>query len=213
MVSRNHQTRREFLRAAHFLVSTFWKETNFFIGAQVDKISDIRPVLERARLIGLRESHLCDLTGIAPTTMNRAKNATAYLPANDWLACKNLVLDCEELARRSRLPIAWTDIRRVREQIQALREERKNPPGQPTPQDWKILGLLGDPAANLPLIAEELGLTLSQLSAEMGAAIRRFDFCANALAARNADIGALSEMTVAYVDERIKARASKHDTN
>jgi hypothetical protein len=173
------------------------------------KIGDIKGLVERGRLIGLRESHICDLTGISPATLNRAKNGTTYMGANDWLLCRNLVQDCEEIARRSRLPIAWTNIASIRSQLEAYRAERENPPGQPTPQDWKILGLLGDSAAKLPLIAEELGLTLSQLSAEMGAAIRRFDFCANALAARCKDIGALSEQTVAFVDERLKARQSE----
>jgi hypothetical protein len=184
-------------------------ENRFVSGATLDTIGNIREVLERAYKIGLRDSHISDLVGISAGTLNRAKNGVAHLTAQDWLNCKNLVLDCEEIARRSRVPIAWTNTGSIRGQLESLRNERENPPGQPTPQDWKILGLLGDPNANLPLIAEQLGLTLSQLSEEMNAAVRRFDFCANTLAARCADIGALSEQTLAFVDSRIKARQSE----
>ena len=104
----------------------------------MEKIGDILPWLERAYLFGLRDKHICELAKISPGTMSRAKNGSDVLGAQDWLDCKNLILDCEELSRRNSLPINWTDLRAVRLQLDMLRNEKKNPPGQPSEQDLDI---------------------------------------------------------------------------
>jgi hypothetical protein len=96
---------------------------------------DIMPLLERAYKIGLRDKHIQDLLNIPTGTFSRAKNGTEPLPAQTWMDCKNLIQDCEELQRRNSLPVLWTDLRSVRRQLEALRDERCNPPCEPTPGD------------------------------------------------------------------------------
>src|ERR1700689_3764036 len=101
---------------------------------------DILPVLERGYAFGLRDKHVSDLTGISAGTLSRAKNGSEHLSGQDWLDCKNLMADCEELVRRNSLPINWTDLRAVRLQLDQLESERKNPPNPPSEDDWKLLG-------------------------------------------------------------------------
>jgi len=104
----------------------------------MEKIGDILPLLVRGYSFGLRDKHIQDLIGISAGTMSRAKTDTERLGAQDWLDCKNLILDCEELVRRNPLPINWTDLRAVRRELEALRSERKNPPAEPTEEDLDI---------------------------------------------------------------------------
>jgi hypothetical protein len=92
------------------------------------EIKDILPLLARGYAIDLRDKHIQDLLGISAGTFSRAKNGTEPLSAQDWCNCRNLIQDCEELARRSPLPISWTGLRAVRRQLEALEQERKNPP-------------------------------------------------------------------------------------
>jgi len=159
----------------------------------MEKIGDILPVLERAYAIGLRDKHIVDLTGISAGTMSRAKNGTDPLRGQDWLDCKNLVLDCEELARRNSLPINWTDLRAVRRQLEFLREERRNPPGELQSADWELLSNVlttADPGTLL----SNLGITRAELLKRLEEASRRFEGAIEAIRRSNVDAHAVTEI-------------------
>jgi hypothetical protein len=164
----------------------------------MEKIGDILSVLQRAYSLGMADKNIYELMGISPGTWSRAKNGTEPLHGQDWLNCKNLVLDCEELQRRCVAPISWSNLRAIRAQLESLCEERENPPSPPTNRDWQLLRLVHSmtPVA----IAQQFGIALTELSKQFEDAQTRFDYATNQLAARNADIGRLSTETVALLD-------------
>lgn len=158
----------------------------------MDKIGDVLPLLERAYSFGLRDRHIVELTGISTGTMSRAKNGTTILPAQDWLDCKNLVLECEELSRRSPLPIDWSDLRSVRSQLEALRDEKRNPPAAPDEDDWALLSLISDGNLDSAGVAANLGISLSELSSRLTEANRKFEYSIRQMRSWNADRAALT---------------------
>jgi hypothetical protein len=135
---------------------------------------DILPLLESGYAFGLRDKHICDLTGISAGTLSRAKNGSEPLRGQAWLDVKNLILDCEELNRRNPLPPNWTDLRAVRQQLEALQDEKNNPPEDPTHEDFQLMSseVGKDPAA----YAAKLGISTAELLSRISEALRRFDF-------------------------------------
>ena len=166
----------------------------------MEQIGDILPVLARAAKINLSEANVCAYTGISSGTLARAKNGLAHLPPNDWLACKTLVLDCEELQRRANLPIAWINIRVVKAQLETLREERKNPPEPPSHRDWELMSLVADRSLTPTAIAANLGISLSELHEQFAGAIRRVEHVTNRLGTWISDIDDLNKENLAAVD-------------
>jgi len=158
----------------------------------MEKIGDILPWLERAYAIGLRDKHIIDLSGISAGTMSRAKNGTDPLHGQDWLDAKNLVLDCEELARRNSVPINWTDLRAIRLELDALHAERRNPPAPPTEADYEILG--ATTPESLALLAEKRGIPLSVLISSIDESMKRFDFVIHGMRKSSAELRDLTTL-------------------
>jgi hypothetical protein len=123
-----------------FFGSTFFAIIGLSCGEiEMADYLDILPLLQDYDAIGMKPKHICSLLpGISESAMSRAKNGSENLPAQDFANVRNLLSECKELARRNVLPVSWTDLRAVRLQLDVLRNEKKNPPGQPSEQDLDI---------------------------------------------------------------------------
>ena len=171
--------------------------------------TDISLLMERARALRLKQDHVARYSTVNVAVLSRAQNYGQYVELADFRKIESFIETAEELTRRAGAALDWKDFVAVDRLLKAYKEEQVNPPSPPTSADWELLAHLNNPNMTLVSIAERRGISLSDLSLQMAEATRRFDFCANALARRCADIGALSEQTLAFVDERIKARQSE----
>jgi hypothetical protein len=99
---------------------------------------DVLPLLQEYDAIGMRPKHICGLVGISETAMSRAKNGSEDLPPQDFVNVRDLLPECQELARRNILPVDWSDLRPIRRQLELLRNEKRNPPSEPSAGDLDI---------------------------------------------------------------------------
>lgn len=162
----------------------------------------VTPLWEEVLKLGstLRQPQLSEFTGISVTALNRAVNHLQSLSLQDYRILEGKIDACKEIQRRAGAPINWKDIRVAKELTAAYEEELRCPPPPPTPHDWELLQFVHNPSMTPVEIARHLNITLTELSRRMAEASKRFDYSANKITARNADIAKLSKETVALVD-------------
>jgi len=144
---------------------------------------DIGPLLERARRIGLKQSHVGEYSSIGIANISRAANHVQDLSYVDWRRAEQFIATCEELQRRSPAPIDWRDARAARAAIDALEKEMQSPPPAPDTSDWQLL------AATTPEKLQELaalrGVTMAELSKAIDESLRKFDHTISAMRKTN----------------------------
>jgi hypothetical protein len=164
--------------------------------------TDITPLMERARLLRLKQDHIARYSGLNSTLLSRAMNLGQYVELSDYRKIERFIETAEELTRRAGAALDWKDFMAIDRLLKELTEEKLNPPSLPTPRDWELLSFVHNPSMTPVSIAEHFGITLTELSKQMTEATRRFDYSANKMSARNADIGRLSKETISFVDEQ-----------
>jgi hypothetical protein len=164
--------------------------------------TDIAGLMERARLLRLKQDHVARYSKVNVAILSRATNYGQYVELADFRKIEAFIETAEALTRRAGAALDWKDFVAIDRLLKEHAEEKINPPPAPTPRDWELLGLVTDRSKTPVSIAKDLGISLSDLSSQMADAMKRFDHCANQLAARSADIAALSKETIAFVDEQ-----------
>lgn len=93
-----------------------------------------------------------------------------------------MISDCEEISRRSPLPVSWSDLRPVRARLEGLYTERKNPPTV-SDADVELFRILAvpEPASEH---ARRLGISTSELMNRVDGAISRLETAQRATAGR-----------------------------
>ena len=165
--------------------------------------TDITRLMERARKLRLKQDHVARYSTVNVAVLSRAQNYGQYVELADFRKIEHFLDTAEELTRRAGAALDWKDFVAIDRLLKEYAEEQLNPPPAPTENDWKLLALVSDHSKSLVTVAQDLGLTLSELSAQMKEAGKRFDHSVNKLAARTTDINRLSDQTVAFVDDRI----------
>jgi hypothetical protein len=162
--------------------------------------------MERARLLRLSQDAIARYSTVNAAVISRGRNYGTYVELADYRKIERFIDDAEELTRRAGAPLDWKDSASVDRLLKALRDEKVNPPPLPSAHDWELLQLVSTPGITPTEIAAHFGITFTELSQQMAEASKRFDHSANKLAARNADITALSQESVAYMDGKLKER-------
>ena len=168
-------------------------------------MSEYDPIvlIQEFEAIGMKAKHICGLLGISETSMSRARTGAALLPGQDMLNMRNLLAECKELARRSPLQISWSDLRAVRRQLDALRNELKTPPTIEQ-SDWDLVTAVSggiDPVT----IAKNLDIPVPELSARLAAASERLGAVANFIGRANRGQQELREQQKADRELRLKS--------
>jgi len=78
---------------------------------------------------------------------------------------------CVELARRTKVPIEWSD-EKIPELLNQLEAEMKTPIGDPTPEDWELLGTVAS-GESPGSIATKMGLSVAELTRRMTEASKK----------------------------------------
>jgi hypothetical protein len=162
--------------------------------------TDITLLMERARSLRLKQDHVARYSTVNVAILSRAQNYGQYVELADFRKIEAFIETAEELTRRAGAALDWKDFPAIDRLMKEYAEETLNPPPLPTRHDWELLSLVNDRNKTPVSIAQELGITLSELSAKMTEAGKRFDYSANRLSARNADIYRLSQETITFVD-------------
>ena len=166
----------------------------------MSEFDEIVPLLDEYDSVDMKPKHICGILGISETAMSRAKNGSGRLSGQEMLDMRNLLVDCKELARRSPLPVSWSDLRAVRKQLDLLRNEKKHPPENPTHEDFQLMSseVGRDPAA----YAAKLGISTAELLSRITEALRRFDFTIRKMQESTQDLRDLAVANRVEFEER-----------
>jgi hypothetical protein len=118
---------------------------------------------------------LAVLSGVPASAISKAANGLDDLPYVKFRGLRMLVDDLLELQRRAGdIRIDWSDFRASRRLLDALAQERSNPPADPQPEDWYITAaaVSREAAEN---IASRFGIPLEEVPERIRIAVERID--------------------------------------
>jgi hypothetical protein len=150
------------------------------------------PLADRMRKLRAPQELLAKLSGLPPMAISKASNHQSDLSYADWRRVEAVIADLEELCRRAGVLVDWRNHEVLKNKLAELEEERRNPPGMPTSEDFRLMQAVGKSGARFLDIAREMNCSVSDLLQLLEAANKRFSYQVNQLslwtAARTAHI-------------------------
>jgi hypothetical protein len=157
------------------------------------------PLLTRMQKLRVSQELIARILDFPPTMISRAVNHQVDLSYADWRRTEAVIADLEELVRRAGgVLLDWKNHEVLKNKLAELEEERRNPPGMATVEDFKLMQLVGtNSGIGFVDVAQQLGCTVSELFLKLEGANKRFAFQANQMSlwtdARSAHIDAVEK--------------------
>ena len=120
------------------------------------------------------------------------RTALLYCPPRIGWTARTLSWNVKSCRGAALYRLTGVTPRSVRSQLEALRDEKRNPPAAPDEDDWALLSLISDGNLDSAGVAANLGISLSELSSRLTEANRKFEYSIRQMRSWNADRAALT---------------------
>jgi hypothetical protein len=135
------------------------------------------PLAERMRKLRATQELLAKLSGLPAMAISKAANHQSDLAYIDWRRVEAVIADLEEICRRAGVLVDWRNHEVLKAKLAELEDERRNPPGLPTPEDYQLMRAIGtNTGVGFVDVAQQLGCTVSDLLQMLEGANRRFAY-------------------------------------
>jgi len=135
------------------------------------------PLGDRMRRLRVPQETISRLVGFPPTMISRAANHQVDLSYPDWRKVETVIADLEELVRRAGgVQLDWKNHEILKNKLAELEDERRNPPGMPTSEDFKLMQAVGKSGVGFVDIAQQMSCSVSDLLKLLEDANKRFAY-------------------------------------